>query len=71
MTTTTWEDDYRSGAEYLQHRDGVPWWKEPGLKWWQRILHRHEAQTRGNFNFHYVERCRCGAYGPSPWVTNL
>lgn len=45
-------------SEYLQHRDGVPWW-EAKLP---RRFHFCTAQSRGVTALaSYIERCACGA----------
>jgi hypothetical protein len=56
---TAWE----SGAEFMEHLDGVPWFQaEPPPR-----KHQHAAQTRALMHGSYVERCACGAFGPEPF----
>lgn len=52
------------GMPGLEHRDGIMWMHAKSHHGWQR----HRAQTRGVVNGEYVERCSCGAYGPTPWT---
>lgn len=65
--------DYEDGIDYIEHLNGEDWYVA-GKRWSKlrkRLPHRHLAQTRGLLNGHYVERCPCGAYGPSPWLRRL
>jgi hypothetical protein len=57
--------DPKAPAEmFMAHRDGVPWYdaKPHGR------FRRHQTQTRAFAYGKWVERCSCGAFGPTPWM---
>jgi hypothetical protein len=63
-------DNGLGDLEFVEHKDGVPWFDAPSPRWWERPFHRHQPQTRG-FLGELVERCRCGATrldGYGPWI---
>lgn len=57
---------YEHGIEYVEHLDGIDWFKAAPPP----PEHAHVAQSRGIMAGHYIERCACGAARESrhgPW----
>ena len=48
------------------HVNGMDWTQVPVRL--RCLLGFHRAQTMGWVDLDYIERCSCGAFGPSPWV---
>jgi len=65
--TETWVRTYDNGTDYIESLGGVDWGDGTIPRRW----HRCRAQTRGQVQGGYTERCNCGASRPSKrglWV---